>query len=318
MILSTGIMRSIARSHATIQLDVLASPLNAPIIEGADFVREVITVNVKRPSTYLGAIRRLRRARYDAVIDCMATSASVTTLLLIWASGARYRIGVDKRESDDAFDINVPNDSRVDAHIIECLTPLMLAFGVRPTEEAQRPVVTLREDEMEVAHQAWGSPPDADSSRPPRRILMNVSAGTSHRDWPDENYVAVAKHLRTLAPSVRLLLIGAPADAERAQRIAHGGGAEYVRTPTLRSALALVATAEFLFTPDTSIAHAASAFRTPCVAMHPRGMAARWALWGTVGRTLEHMEQTLATFPVSRAVAAIDEVWRDAGLSRAS
>lgn len=317
MILSTGIMRSIARSHPTIKLDVLASPLNAPIIEGADFVREVITVNVRRPSAYLGAIRRLRRARYDAVIDCMATSASVTTLLLIWASGARYRIGVDKRESDDAFDINVPNDSRVEAHIIECLTPLMLPFGVRPTAETQRPVLSLREDERDVAHRAWDSS-DAKGSPRPQRILMNVSAGTSHRDWPDENYVAVAKHLRALAPSARLLLIGAPADVERAQRIAHGGGAEYVRTPGLRSALALVATADFLFTPDTSIAHAASAFRTPCVAMHPQGMGTRWALWGTIGRTLEHTEHTLATFPVSRAVSAIDEVWREAGLSRAS
>ena len=90
----------------------------------------------------------------------------------------------------------------------------------------------------------------------------------------------------------------------------------YVSTPSLRSALALVATAEFLFTPDTSIAHAASAFRTPCVAMHPQGMAARWALWGTIGRTLEHTEYTLATFPADRAVQAIDEVWREAGLNR--
>jgi ADP-heptose:LPS heptosyltransferase len=115
---------------------------------------------------------------------------------------------------------------------------------------------------------------------------------------------------------MRLLLIGAPADVARAQKIAREGGAEYVRTPSLRSAIALVATAEFLFTPDTSIAHAASAFRIPCVAMHPQGMAARWALWHTIGRTLEHTEYSLASFPVSRAVAAVDEVWNEAGISR--
>lgn len=314
MILTTGIMRAIARSHPTIQLDVLASPLNAPIIEGADFVHDVITIGVKRPSSYLRAIRRMRRARYDAVIDCMPTGGSVTTLLLMWASGARYRIGVDKRGNDEAFDINVPNDNRVEAHIIECLTPLVLPFGVQPTTETQQPVLTLRDDEIEAARRAWGSTGAAG----PRRILMNISAGTSRRDWPDENYVAVAEHLRGKDPSARLLLIAAPTDVERAQRIARDGGAEYVRTPSLRAALALVGTADFLFTPDTSIAHAASAFRTPCVAMHPQGMAKRWALWGTIGRTLEHTEYTLATFPVSRAVTAIDDVWREAGLSRAS
>ena len=34
MIVSTGVMRAIARSHATISLDVLASPLNAGILDG--------------------------------------------------------------------------------------------------------------------------------------------------------------------------------------------------------------------------------------------------------------------------------------------
>ena len=315
MILTTGIMRAIARSHPTIQLDVLASPLNAPIIDGAEFVHDVITISIKGPSTYWRAIRRMRRARYDAVIDCMPTGGSVTTLLLMAASGARYRIGVDKRGNDDAFDINVPNDNRVEAHIIECLTPLVLPFGVQPGPEVQQPVLTLRSGERDGADAIWGS--DAQSPARPQRLLMNISAGTSRRDWADENYIAVARHLRALSPAGTLLLIAAPTDVLRAERVAREGGATYVRTPSLRSALALVATADFLFTPDTSIAHAASAFRTPCVAMHPQGMAARWALWGTIGRTVEHSEYTLATFPVSRALSAIDDVWREAGLSRA-
>lgn len=33
--------------------------------------------------------------RYDAVIDCMVTAPSPTTLLLMLASGAKHRIGVD-------------------------------------------------------------------------------------------------------------------------------------------------------------------------------------------------------------------------------
>ena len=314
MILSTGIMRAIARSHATIILDVLASPLNAPILDEADFVHDVITINTKRPSSYWSAVRRMRRARYDVVIDCMPTGASVTTLLLMWASGARYRVGVDKRGNDEVFDITVPNDNRVEAHIIECLSPLMLPFGVTPTKETQQPALTLSAAELEAAGSIWSLESNGARHRV-RKILMNVSAGTSRRDWPDDKYVAVARHLRQLAPEGRLLLIGAPTDAERARRIAHEGGAEYVKTPSLRSALAMVATADFLFTPDTSIAHAASAFHTPCVAMHPGGMAARWALWGTVGRTLEHSEFNLVGFPVSEAVAAIDEVWKEAGLN---
>jgi len=76
MVLSTGVLRAIARSHPTITLDVLASPLNAPIIEGADYVGTVITFDKRSIASYLPTALRLRRARYDAVVDCMVTAPS--------------------------------------------------------------------------------------------------------------------------------------------------------------------------------------------------------------------------------------------------
>jgi len=41
MILSTGVMRAIARSYPTITMDVLASPANAAIIQDADYVNDI-------------------------------------------------------------------------------------------------------------------------------------------------------------------------------------------------------------------------------------------------------------------------------------
>src|SRR5437016_6870343 len=43
-----------------------------------------------------------------------------------------------------------------------------------------------------------------------------------------------------------------------------------VQTPKLRDALALVGTSDIVFTPDTSISHAASAFRKPAVVLLKR------------------------------------------------
>ncbi|HSQ29763.1 MAG TPA: hypothetical protein VLN49_07935, partial [Gemmatimonadaceae bacterium] len=107
MILSTGVMRAIARSHPTITMDVLASPANAAILEASDWVHEVIAFDKHRLASYLPTTRRLRAAKYDAVIDCMVTAPSVTTLLLILASGARYRIGIAGRGNDAAFNVTV-------------------------------------------------------------------------------------------------------------------------------------------------------------------------------------------------------------------
>src|SRR5689334_14928390 len=156
MVVSTGVMRGIARSHATITLDVLASPANAPIIEGADYIREVVVFDKKKLGDYLPTLSRLRRARYDAVVDCMVTAPSVTTLLLILASGARYRIGIAGRGNDAAFNVTVPPDSRTGAHMIDLLAALAGAFDVSLDENERHPVLSVTNEERARAEAAWG------------------------------------------------------------------------------------------------------------------------------------------------------------------
>src|SRR3978361_939219 len=74
MIVSTGVMRAIARSHPTITLDVLASPANAAILGGADYVSHSHVFDKRRLASYAPTLLRLCRARYDVVLDCMVTA----------------------------------------------------------------------------------------------------------------------------------------------------------------------------------------------------------------------------------------------------
>src|SRR5947199_6632832 len=78
MVVSTAAMRAIAESHPGIELDVLASPSNAAVIEGAPYVRNVIVFDRRDPKSFASTARRLRSEGYDAVIDCMVTAPSVT------------------------------------------------------------------------------------------------------------------------------------------------------------------------------------------------------------------------------------------------
>jgi len=306
MVVSSGVMRGIARSHSTITLDVLASPANASIIDGAEYVHEIVVFDKKRLGDYLPTLGRLRRARYDAVVDCMVTAPSVTTLLLILASGARYRVGIAGRGNDAAFNVTVPPETRAGAHMIDLLAALAGAFGVALDESERHPVLAVTDEEQKRAAAVWGSG---------FRALVNISAGTSERNWSDSRYVAVMKYLAERNPDVVLRVISSPSEAGRAQRIAHDGGGEYARTPSIRDAFALIATADFVFTPDTSIAHAASAFHIPTVAIYVRGKAERWGLYGTVGESVEHSEPNFETLDVEVVTAAISRVL-SASLSR--
>jgi ADP-heptose:LPS heptosyltransferase len=307
MIVSTGVMRGIARSHDTIALDVLASPSNAVLLEGADYVRDTIVFDKRRLASYLPTALRLRRARYDAVIDCMVTAPSVTTLLLILASGARYRIGISGRGNDAAFNVAVPGRTERDVHMVDRLAALARAFDVELSRSAREPVLSITDAERERAERSWQGPPGA------TRVLINVSAGSSERQWPDHYYEAVIRHIRERRSRAIVRVIASPDDGRRADEIAHAGGGSFVPTPRLRDAIALVATADFVFTPDTSIVHAASAFKRPAVAIYARGKKSDWALYGTRGRSIEHTEPDLKTLPLEPVLEAVDQVLRGIG-----
>jgi ADP-heptose:LPS heptosyltransferase len=308
MILSTGVMRAIALSYTTVTLDVLASPINASLVEGARYLGDVIVFDKKKLSSYLPTAIRLRRARYDAVIDCMVTAPSVTTLLLILASGARLRIGIAGRGNDAAFNVMVPDDAPAGAHMVDRLAALSRAFDVELGAAERQPELSVTPSERDWAASAWGA-----TGSP--RVLINISAGDPDRRWPDERFVGVMHHIRRLSPLASLRVIASPAEAARAESIAHDGDGEFVATRAIRDAMALVAAAAFVFTPDTSIAHAASAFRRPAVAIYGRGKKAAWALYGTVGRSVEHTDK-LSDLGIERVLVAIDEVWEEARLSR--
>jgi ADP-heptose:LPS heptosyltransferase len=315
MILATSLIRTIATSHPTLTLDVLASPANAPVLGGEEHVGSVVVFDKWRPSTYLRTFRELRRARYDAVIDCMVLHPSVTTLLLMWASGAPHRIGVGGRSNDPILTIRVA-PAEPDAHHIEHNAVLVRAFGVDPARVDWRPVITLSDMERQRAEQTWAAGGAelsvGDAPNHVRRLLVNISASRTRRHWADEHYVAVLRHVRARAPEMRIIVIGALAEAERVKRVAFAGGAEPVMTPRLRDALALVATADLVFTPDTSISHAASAFRTPSLVMLPRGLERLFAPYHLPGRTVLSEGRTLESLPPELVIAAFDELLDDA------
>lgn len=287
MILSTGILRAIAASAETIRLDVLASPLNAPVLRAESYVHEVLVFDRYRPLSYPGAAAQLRARRYDAVIDCMITAPSTTTLLLMLASGARHRIGV-RHGNDFAYTLALP--PRDDAvHIVDKLGALLPAFGIEPDAADLRPRITLTAAERDAGARAWGDSGATAADGPRRvRLLVNVSAGVAIRRWPDERFVRVVQLVRERVPgSVNVAFIGSPAERERSERIARASLARVIDTPTLRDAFGVVATSDVVFTPDTSIVHAASAFGIPAAVLFPRGKPALWGQYGVDGWGIE-------------------------------
>ena len=302
MILSTGILRAIAESYPSIQLDVLASRINAPVLLNEPYVHEVIAFDRKAVAGFPRAFQELRRRRYDAVIDCMVTAPSLTTLLLMLASGARYRIGVAKRGNDFAYTLPVPPRETAE-HIVDKLGALVTAFGLQPSAIDLRPRVRLTASEIERGERAWAGETEHGSSGP--RLLVNVSAGRAHHFWPDARFVSVIEAARVADPRVQTVVVSSPSDRARAAAIAAASGARVVADEGIRDVMSIVSRADVVFTPDTSISHACSAFDKPAVVLHPRGFAALWGPYETEGRAIESRSDSVADITAEEAARVL-------------
>ena len=154
MILSTGILRAIAEAYPSNELDVLASTTNAAVLRNEPYLHAVIAFDKRALFRFPAVWADLRRRKYDAVIDCMVTAPSLTTLLLMLASGARYRIGVAERGNDFAYTLPVPPRESAE-HIVDKLGTLVTAFGLQPSALDLRPRVRLTAAEQERGERIW-------------------------------------------------------------------------------------------------------------------------------------------------------------------
>ncbi|HUF64688.1 MAG TPA: glycosyltransferase family 9 protein [Gemmatimonadaceae bacterium] len=297
MIMATGLLRAIAGSHPGIQLDVLASPANAPVLEGNPHVRRVLRFDRRRARQLPGVLRMLRDGRYDAVIDGMVMSPSVTMMLLMIGSGAPHRIGIGGRRNDFVYTLPVP-PAPADAHFIDQSRQAAIPFGVDLERTNWKPELFLRPAEAYLAESQWASAGAA------TRLLVNISASAENRRWPTGNFVAVIREARRLDPSARVLVMSSPNDQEEAANIAVQADAELAHAPSIRAAFALVATATAVFTPDTSISHACAALDVP-VAVMMLPTRSQYGPYAARHVCLESDGSTLLELPLDRALAGL-------------
>jgi ADP-heptose:LPS heptosyltransferase len=300
MIMATPLIRAIARSHPTIELDVLASPSNAVVLAGNPHVRRVMTFHRKRLTSFVRTVWALRRERYDAVIDGMVLQPSVTMLLLMLATGARYRIGIGGRANDFIYTLPV-TAAPPSAHQIVQSAMTATPFGVDMERVSWRPELFVDSHERAGAEHTWRA---GAGGRP--RVLVNIAAGEARRRWPPDRVIDAVRAVLSVAPNATVLVMAPPAELGDAERIARDAGARAV-VPGLRDAIALVETADIIFTPDTSIAHAASAFSRPSVVMMTGGSGI-FEPYETPGRSVYSPGPTLDSLEVEPVIDALMSV----------
>jgi ADP-heptose:LPS heptosyltransferase len=270
-VIVTALIRAIAASHRTLEVDALVRAPYVRILDGLPYIHEVVPFECgdrqRNPGPALMA--RLRRNRYDVVVDGMInvdtwgrTGFPSASIMFLLAAGAPLRIGQGGMRN--SYIMNLPVTVDRDLPQIDRFSALAGPFGVDGATTDWRPELALSPTERAGAEARWGqASPGTDRGF---RLLVNVSAQERIRQWQDDRYAEVIRHARERRPRLTVVVTGVPDQEARIAAIAAAGGVAWSTQP-MRDALALCAAADAVLTPDTGMTHVASAFSRPTVVM---------------------------------------------------
>ncbi len=291
VVFTTPIPRALKRAFPASRLAYLVEPAAAPVVSGNPHIDEVIVAprpaGLTRVLVDLALARRLRRQRYDLVIDLHGGPRSAWLAL---ATGAPQRIGYVVQGRTWMYTRSVPRPRALRArHSVVNQWDLLEVIEGWPgtVPDPGRDAVAMSADPRAEARiaarlaRAGVGPAD-------ELIVAHVSAGNPFRRWPEAAFVTLVTGLAGASPARRIVLSSGPSDREAAGRIAAAAkqalGAAAARVVDfgefdLAELRALVVRSRLFVGGDTGPLHIAATTGTPIVGIYGPTESARSAPW---------------------------------------
>lgn len=289
VVFTTPAVRALRRLYPDAHISYLVEPAAEPVIRNNPHIDDIVVAPRMRGARglvdELELVRRLRRSRFDLVVDF---HGGPRASILTWLTGAPVRIGYEVRGRSWMYSRVVPRPRELRArHSVENQWDLVAALGVAPPNPKDDPVempLDLPSVEEVDRRLAAGGVSGND-----RLFVMHVSAGNPFRRWPATSFAAVAAALAGRDSRHRIVVTSGPAERAAAAGVIEAARAalpEDARArvlacgdfslPELR---ALVERAAAYIGGDSGPMHVASASGVPIVGLYGPTLPARSAPW---------------------------------------
>ncbi len=285
MVISLPVFDGLKNRYPRIALSVLASPRNVALIAN-DSRFDRIFLYRKNIWSDLKEMRRIRKEKFDCVVD-MICNDSVTALFLSQlAAPGKPRIGVGKARFRDYYDFNYDHRCGNTGHIIENTLRLLEAFGIDSASTSGYAPPFLEKAACDAAERFLVG--ISDGMVGGRRVGYNLSAGAPTRVWAETRSEQLLRRLLEHDDRCVVILFVMPADRVRARRLCQRFERRVHVVPdglTLMQASALISKLDVLISPDTSLVHIARALRVPVVGLYSRYLK-NFLLWRPYGQDI--------------------------------
>jgi lipopolysaccharide heptosyltransferase III len=291
VVFTTPMLRALKRAFPDSDLSYLVEPPAEAVVRGNPYLDAVIVApqatGLSRIATDFGLARRLRRQRYDLVIDLHGGPRSAW---LTWFSGAPQRIGYAITGRTWMYTKTVPRPRALRSrHSVRNQWDLLEAIdgwssgGPDPARDSvhmaldaqaeARIARRLDEHGITAAHEL---------------VIIHVSAGNAFRRWPEPAFIRLVSGLAGESPCRRIVISSGPSDRAAATRIANEArrllGENRNRIVDfgefdLAELRALIERSRLFIGGDSGPLHIAATTATPIVGIYGPTEPARSAPW---------------------------------------
>lgn len=267
VLLATPLLAALRRHYPEARIDYLVDAPLAPLLAGSPDVDRLLAYPRRARPRWLSDLRwalRLRRERYDLLLDLQGSSTSALFTLL---SGARRRHGYRVRHRHWFYTEKAERGwpaarGRPYAPINHFL--LVESLGIAPTDLSLRLPPAPRDE------------PNPLPVGPGPCLLVAPGATWSAKQWPAAHYAALSRERR--AAGWRVALMGAASERALLAEIAAASGASVIETPTVPTMVAAIRHADLLLSGDSGARHVAVALGTPSLALFGPSDPAIWSV----------------------------------------
>lgn len=283
LVLSMVVVRALKRAYPEAEIDLLALPSSAPIVQGDPDLATIITYdpNVwRRPRALVQPhnwralrrlVHRLRERRYDLAVSVYGNVAAILAVL----SGARRTVGFRGEGYPGFLTDGVPGrhwEPGARLHEVDYCLRLAQAAGAVPLPEDRLPRLYVT-NEMRQETDALLARAGIQPGKPLIACHVASNNGQSKR-WPVPYWARLIDRLSGEG-GAQVVLTGTPNDLPLIGRVmqrVHEGTAGCVLNLAGKTSLgqlaALLQRADLLITGDSGPMHIAGAVGTPLIAIH--------------------------------------------------
>ena len=268
MTLSTPVFKALKTRYPDAKITVLASEKNQEIIRNNPNVDEALIYKGIR-----SFMRKTHKKNFDLAIDLFLTH-ELKQALLIYLSGAKYRLGFKDSGREMFFNVNGPENHHT-KRMVEHLLDLAESAGAE-TDDCT-PEIFLSDEEKEWAHGLLSK----NGYKNSLKIALHPGAFYESQRWPAGRFGELAgKIIEHCGASV--LVFGDKKEEHLLKIVRNkaGSGAHIFCGLSLRQFIALLNCCDLQICNNSGPLHIASALRIPTVSMTGPTVVPLWLPWG--------------------------------------